>query len=118
MIDAMRETFAPPGAQEVQHEEQIMILIEGDDAVCAHWLQTNPDGYVINLQTGRKAMAHRVECSHINPPTATMQHTHARPKACGDDRDALKRWVRARMQGDPFSVTPCPDCLREEKGRE
>jgi hypothetical protein len=36
MIDAMRETFAPPGAQEGQHEEQIMILIEGDDAVYAH----------------------------------------------------------------------------------
>jgi hypothetical protein len=91
-----------------------MEIFWNDEAGYRQWLQTHPDGYVLNLP--RRAapstyvMLHRATCGHIadpGPSDAPLNYTTNRDyKVCGVDRDRLVSWVAT--QPGPFKL--CSDC--------
>lgn len=86
-----------------------MIYVHIDDAIYSHWLESNPEGFVINLATSPngKSKIHTAQCTHLQPfASAQPNHRTRRPKVCSADRAELEAW--ARKQG--YRLAYCNSC--------
>ena len=90
------------------HESDNDVLhFKEDDEPYLAWLETHPNGYVLNIDTKgpREDMLHTARCGHLYPPTPGFRHT-VYAKACSEDADALKRWASQRGH----RVNLCSNC--------
>jgi len=85
-----------------------MIMIENDDDTYLAWLESNPDGFVVNAENPPLAAnlrLHRVKCPHISTPERKNLTTNSYLKVCSNIIGELERWAI------PFgSPIPCPVC--------
>jgi hypothetical protein len=85
-----------------------MITIENDDDAYVAWLESNPDGFVINAENPPRAAnlrLHQVKCRDISTPERKNWTTNGYLKICSNIIGELERWAI------PFgSLIPCPVC--------
>ena len=96
----------------------------GDDAAFRAWMETHPEGFVLNRPVTSRAKAmtlHRVGCPVLaghamvgaasddgRPGHAGSDGDHdGHPKVCGPSAGALTAWSRAQGVGEPV---PCRRC--------
>lgn len=83
------------------------IKFKNDEAGYLHWVQANPDGYVVNVDEPNHVpqypMVHRATHKLISSAKPGNYTTAQYVKYCGGDLDALERWSLAR-----FARTPVP----------
>ncbi len=84
----------------LKHPEPVHAIevFENDDHPYLAWLESYPNGYVLNVNTkgSREDMIHTSRCPHLYPPDPELRNT-IYAKACSNSADALKRWARERQ---------------------
>ncbi len=84
-----------------------------DDNGFATWLETHPDGYVLNTYRNPSAnylMLHRATCSHLRPRDSRHLHTtRDYMKSCSVDVADLRRWANHRFSGH-VELSRCEFC--------
>lgn len=88
------------------------IKFKNDETGYLHWVQTNPDGYVVNVDEPNHVpqypMVHRATHKAISSSKQENYTTAQYVKYCGGDLDALERWSLARF-GKP--LVKCRNCM-------
>jgi len=87
-------------AQEFSHDQEYFT-----------WLSTHPLGYVLCWRGPKGALLHRATCSHIdrhNSPGALTERGSR--KACADDKQALRDWMKRSDLGPGVVLPKCPTC--------
>lgn len=77
-----------------------MIIIENDDDIYLAWLESNPDGFVVNAENPPRAASarlHRATCRHISTPERSNWTTTGYIKVCSNLIDELKQWARGTV---------------------
>ena len=80
-----------------------------DDEAYLHWIDENPNGFVINCARKPKInylKLHRASCSHLTRAEVS-NWTADYIKVCSSNVTSLKRWAAAKTGGE---VDPCPVC--------
>jgi len=88
----------------------------GNDREYLGWLETHPDGFVVNTPRGfppTEMVLHRATCSCVSSrragtkPGAFTERVYV--KVCSTDLEGLREWVRAHGRPDgTFTSTACP----------
>ena len=60
------------------------------------WLRYNPRGFVMNLETTKRAFLHESDCMHIADYSDPDVGLTDRPKICAPSSALLKAWVEKR----------------------
>lgn len=92
------------------------ILFDSGDKPFLQWMNSNPDGYVLNTTGGRRnhyLMLHRSGCHHISGYT-TMQSegaftTNGYIKVCSNQFSDIEAWISANRESTA-SLKPCATC--------
>lgn len=83
-----------------------------DDQGFIGWMETNPNGFVLNTTRRPRAdylMLHRATCPHLRWRDANVHWTKDNIKICSTNDDDLVRWAGQRLPGQP-PLTPCATC--------
>ncbi|MEZ5943938.1 MAG: HNH endonuclease signature motif containing protein [Planctomycetaceae bacterium] len=86
-----------------------MIIVENDDDSYLSWLESNPDGFVVNAENPPRVAStrlHRATCRHISTPERSNWTTTGYIKVCSNLIDELKQWAK----GTVGEVAPCGVC--------
>ena len=73
-----------------------MILISNDDDAYLAWLETNPDGFVVNVEDPPRPSTlrlHRSGCRHISTPQRSNWTTTSYMKVCSNIVAELDQWA-------------------------
>lgn len=70
------------------------------------WIETHPNGFVLNVKGPQDVVLHRATCGHFKPYNWANQANHR--KACSIDRAKLEHW--AEVEGVD-TLGKCSDCL-------
>lgn len=90
--------------------ELTMILVINDDDAYLRWLETNPDGFVLNTRNPPSpdyVMLHRAKCLDISTPKRSNWTTTGYLKVCSNDIAELEGWIAQTTGGQ---MTPCKRC--------
>ena len=75
-----------------------------DESGYGRWIESHPDGYVLNAQRGtlntHLMRLHRARCYTI-VPTSDIRRTHHYIKVCSTDMDEIVAWVLAEYGEEP-----------------
>jgi hypothetical protein len=96
-----------------------VLLFIGDDRSYQSWLQSHPNGFVVNARknpTPIYMVLHRTNCARIRRyhyagtggPGAFTDRAYI--KVCGETIEDLQAWVRARGRPDGSFSSECPLC--------
>lgn len=80
------------------------------DAEFRQWLAENPDGFFVNLTSGRTGLLHRGDCPHMKYPPDDLSNLVTRRKWVADSRRELED--HAREKGIELSDCDSSRCHR------
>lgn len=71
-----------------------------------HWIETNPQGFVLNVKGPQDVVLHRATCGHFKPYDWANQANHR--KVCSTVRTELEHLAEVEGVG---TLRKCRDCL-------
>ncbi|MGE3796574.1 MAG: hypothetical protein AB7G88_01930 [Thermomicrobiales bacterium] len=84
-------------------------IFHHDDKGYSDWLDTHPDGFVLNADTKgpKQSILHSARCWTLYPLKSHESDTHPYRKICDTDRSVLEQWA----VNEGHTLTDCKKCL-------